>query len=111
MPVGLRRKGRLNQPLQEGNAFVEEMRRRTPPPWVLLDESADRAFTLHVDSEVEVVIGPAPGGTGLRKGAVLRRADARFDVLATLDQTLPDQQKRSGLPLQGSRRRATPFLM
>ena len=69
--------------------------RRSPPFRVLLDENVDRLLKLHFRSEVEIVTVAEQGWTGISDQELLRRAEDRFDVLVTLDQSLPHQQNLS----------------
>ena len=64
-------------------------------PRVLLDENVDRLLKSHFDSAVNVVTVPEQGWAGLSDGELLRQADGRFDVLVTMDQSLPYQKNLS----------------
>lgn len=59
---------------------------------VLLDENVDRLLKSHFHSDFEVATVPEQGWAGLRDRELLQRAEARFDVLVTMDQSLPHQQ-------------------
>lgn len=66
--------------------------RRAPPLRVLLDENVDRLLKSHFDSAFDVVTVPEQGWAGLGDGDLLRRAEWWFDVLVTMDHSLPYQQ-------------------
>jgi hypothetical protein len=66
---------------------------------VLLDENVDRLLKPHFHSGFKVSTVPEQGGAGLSDADVLQRAEARFDVLVTMDQSLPYQQKLAGFEL------------
>lgn len=66
--------------------------RRSPPLQVLLDENVDRLLKPHFHSDFDIVTVPEQGWAGMSDGELLRRAEARFDVLVTMDQSLPYQQ-------------------
>lgn len=73
---------------------------RPPEPLqVLLDENVDRLLTSHFHSDFEVTTVPEQGWAGLSDGDVLQRAEARFDVLVTMDQSLPYQQNLAAFEL------------
>jgi hypothetical protein len=58
---------------------------------VLLDECLPRKLgRLIVGHQVTTV--PQAGLAGLKNGALLAQAAGRFDVLITIDQSIPDQQ-------------------
>jgi hypothetical protein len=65
----------------------------SPPLRVLLDENVDRLLKPHFDANVEVVTVSEQGWTGISD--LLRRAEGPFDVLVTVDQSLPYQQNLS----------------
>jgi predicted nuclease of predicted toxin-antitoxin system len=62
---------------------------------VLLDENLDRRLKHSFDSEYEVVSVRERGWGGIANGELLRRAEAEFDVLVTLDRNLQHQQSLS----------------
>jgi len=66
--------------------------RRSPPFRVLLDENVDRLLKPHFHADVEVVTVSEQGWAGISDAVLLRRAEAPFDVLVTMDQSLPYQQ-------------------
>jgi predicted nuclease of predicted toxin-antitoxin system len=65
---------------------------------LLLDECTPRRlrrdFGIHEVSTIEQA-----GMKGLKNGALLRTAAGRFDVLITVDKSIPDQQNLSTLNL------------
>jgi len=66
--------------------------RRAPPFRVLLDENVDRLLKSHFHSDFEVATVPEQGWAGTSDRELLHRAEAQFDVLVTMDQSLPYQQ-------------------
>jgi hypothetical protein len=58
---------------------------------VLLDENVDRLLKSHFHPDFEVATVPEQGWAGLSDGDVLQRVEVRFDVLVTMDQSLPYQ--------------------
>ena len=59
---------------------------------VLLDEDIPIRLRLHFKAEVTVETVEYRGWKGFRNGALLRVAQEEFDVLVTMDNSLPDQQ-------------------
>ncbi len=59
---------------------------------VLLDENVDRKLAGSFDAEHDVVTVRAHGWGGITNGDLLRRAQAEFDVLVTLDRNMRHQQ-------------------
>ena len=59
---------------------------------VLLDEDVPVRLRLHFKSEATVETVEYRGWKGFKNGALLRVAQEDFDVLVTLDNSLPDQQ-------------------
>jgi hypothetical protein len=57
----------------------------------LLDECVDRRLAKEIQGH-EVITVPQAGWAGLQSGALLRRAQDRFDVLVTVDRNLSFQQ-------------------
>jgi hypothetical protein len=72
---------------------------RAPFLQVLLDENVDRLLKPHFHSDFDVVTVPEQGWAGMSDGELLRRADARFDVFVTMDQSLPYQQNLAAFDL------------
>lgn len=66
--------------------------RRSPPFRVLLDENVDRLLKPHFHADVEVVTVSEQGWAGISDAELLHRAQGSFDVLVTMDQSLPYQQ-------------------
>lgn len=66
---------------------------------VLLDENVDRLLKQYFHSDFDVHTVPEQGWAGLSDGDLLRRADARFDVLVTMDRSLPYQQNLNSFEL------------
>jgi len=66
---------------------------RSPPFRVLLDKNVDRLLKPHFHADVEVVTVSEQGWAGISDAQLLRRAEDPFDVLVTMDQSLPYQQK------------------
>jgi hypothetical protein len=65
---------------------------------ILLDESVPRILKLHLPL-LDISTVQEMGWAGIRNGELLRRAEARFDVLVTADQNLRYQQNLSGRTL------------
>ena len=65
---------------------------------ILLDENLDwrlgRELTGHSVSSVPLI-----GWAGVKNGELLRRAEAQFDVLVTMDKGIYHQQNLSGMRL------------
>ncbi len=59
---------------------------------VLLDEDIPIRLRLHFRAEATVETVEYRGWKGFRNGALLRVAQEEFDVLVTMDNSLPDQQ-------------------
>jgi predicted nuclease of predicted toxin-antitoxin system len=59
---------------------------------VLLDENVDRKLKRAFDPEHEVTTVRERGWGGTNNGALLRLAEAEFDVMVTLDRGLRHQQ-------------------
>ena len=59
---------------------------------VLLDENVDRKLKRSFDPMHEVVTVRERGWGGTENGALLRLAEAEFDVMVTLDRNLRHQQ-------------------
>ena len=59
---------------------------------VLLDEDIPIRLRLHFPEGASVVTVEYQGWKGLKNGALLRVAEAHFDVFVTMDDNLPDQQ-------------------
>jgi hypothetical protein len=62
---------------------------------VLLDENVDRRLTALFHSDFEIKTVPEQGWAGIGDKELLRRTEASFDVLVTMDQNLPYQQNLS----------------
>jgi hypothetical protein len=60
---------------------------------VLLDEDLDVRLRHHFGEDAEVETVQYRGWKGLKNGALLEVAAAEFDVLVTMDDNLPYQQK------------------
>lgn len=65
---------------------------------VLLDECVDRRFARDLPGH-DVRMSPEMGWAGLQNGELLRRAEAHFDALVTVDRRLPSQQNLSSLSI------------
>lgn len=65
---------------------------------ILLDESVPRILKLRLP-RLDISTVQEMGWAGIRNGELLRRAEARFDVLVTADQNLRYQQNLSGRTL------------
>ncbi len=59
---------------------------------VLLDEDVPIRLRLHFPDEITVETVEYRGWKGIKNGALLRVAQNYFDVLETLDNSIPDQQ-------------------
>lgn len=59
---------------------------------LLLDECVDRRLARHLRPHAVVTVAEA-GWSGVKNGQLLRRAEAEFDVLITVDQNLSFQQR------------------
>lgn len=66
--------------------------RRSPLFRVLLDENVDRLLKSHFHPDFEVATVPEQGWAGISDRELLHRAEDQFDVLVTMDQSLPYQQ-------------------
>lgn len=73
--------------------------RRSPPFRVLLDENVDRLLKPHFPTEVDVATVAEQKWQGISDAELLRRADGTFDVLVTMDQSLPYQQNLSAFEM------------
>ena len=60
---------------------------------VLLDEDIPIRLRLYFKEEVTVETVEFRGWKGLKNGALLHAAQEHFDVLVTMDNSLPDQQQ------------------
>lgn len=60
---------------------------------VLLDEDLPIRLRLHFPNEIIVQTVEYRGWKGLKNGALLGAAEADFDVLLTMDDNLPEQQR------------------
>lgn len=65
---------------------------------VLLDECVDRRFAQALKGH-EVKTVPDMGWSGVKNGQLLRLAEQEFDVLITVDRSLPSQQDLSRFEL------------
>lgn len=65
---------------------------RSTPFRVLLDENIDRFLQPHFPSDIDVETVAGQGWTGITDKDLLQRASRLFDVLVTMDQSLPYQQ-------------------
>ena len=66
---------------------------------ILLDENVPRKLCFRFGEAHEVSTVPEIGWAGTKNGALLARADGRFDVLVTVDTNLEFQQNLSGLTI------------
>jgi len=66
---------------------------------VLLDENLDVQLKPLFDPEFQVVTVRERRWHGVKNGALLRDAEAEFDVLVTMDKKLRHQQNLSGIRL------------
>ncbi|MCW5880220.1 MAG: DUF5615 family PIN-like protein [Anaerolineae bacterium] len=65
---------------------------------VLFDEDVPRRLRQELPG-LEIVTVPEVGGSGLKNGELLRRAEGRFDVFVTADRNLRFQQNLSAFAL------------
>ena len=59
---------------------------------ILLDENVDRRVRRFFDTAHEVVTVAEQRWSGITNGELLSRAEKQFDVLVTMDQSLPYQR-------------------
>ena len=58
----------------------------------LLDENMPRALAQLLAPEIDALTVQQMGWSGLKNGELLKRAEAKFDLLITTDQGIPHQQ-------------------
>ena len=66
---------------------------------VLLDENTPIKLALHFPAEVEAVTVAQQGWKGVKNGELLASAQRKFDIFATTDKGIPQQQNPEGLDL------------